>query len=395
MTDTGNRWSRTHASRPVCRYALPVVVALLASGVAETARAQSSSEPLESAKAAVVMVLAVDFVDGRLVPMASGSGTIISPNGSVLTSYHVLFDAEKMRHRDLFLIGRYRAADREPELVCAGKPNLGVHKEDVDLSLIRCHLDMSGRRQLPVNWPSMPRRKLERDDIVPGERVWMLGYPNVGSSNVRATRGLVSGWTDEHGGTGRRTFARTDAPITRGYSGGAAIDAHGNFFGIPTAYRTTTAHNGTVFTASKESLIRPLEDAADLLERARSNWTPGASSSASRDRQSAPEGVVVSGRVVDAASGRPAHNAMVVILRPGLLATDLDPEDLESATLSWGVSGRSGSFELSPPVPRGERYSLLVMSRGYLPLRRDFALTVPDDSPNAVRPWPSLILRRH
>src|SRR6185503_59847 len=90
---------------------LGALAALLAQALAaDTGRQESISLSLPS----VVLVLAVDARGGELEAVAAGSGTILSSDGAVLTNHHILYDAREGRLYDLFLVARYRGADRDP-----------------------------------------------------------------------------------------------------------------------------------------------------------------------------------------------------------------------------------------------------------------------------------------
>jgi S1-C subfamily serine protease len=354
--------------------------------------AQSRKKVINSTMPAVVMVMAVDVVDGDLRPVASGSGTIVDPDGSVLTNYHVINDARSSRLYDLFVIGRFRAADREPEMICAGRPNRGKLKPNLDLALVKCEMDMTGKAWAPSAWPTIPLGRSE--DIVPGEQVWVLGYPNVGGSTIHVTAGLVAGWTGEHGGAGSRAFMKTDAAITHGNSGGTAIDEEGRFIGVPTAFRVTTAQQGeTVATVGQVGLIRPIEHARDLIALAHKGWIPADGDHAIDEAQLAgvtaaeSPGVIVTSKVVDAANRRPVASAFVIVFRPEVRSAQLAGEKLEEQALAWGQSDGGGVFTLNRPVPRDQSYTVAVLASGYRPLVADNALVVDRDAPDQLDPW--------
>lgn len=346
----------------------------------------------------VVTVLAVDVADGELRPMAGGSGTIVDSSGSVLTNHHVLHDQQRSRSYDLFLIGRFRALDREPELVCAGRPGDGVLRPDLDLALIRCDRDLNGQPWWPASWPAVPLG--DSKNIVPGEQVWVLGYPDAGGSAIRVSAGLVSGWTGEHGGAASRAFMRTDAAISAGNSGGTAADRFGRLIGVPTAYRAITAERGGMVTAiGKVGLIRPIELARDLLAAGRRGWRsapdpaePAAAGSLPADPLG--QRVLVSGSVADAGSLRPVQGAFVLALRAGADERGLSGEALAADVVAWGLSDATGRFVLEPPLPRGERYAVGVTAGGYLPAFEADALEVPTEGIHRLLPWRRIVLQR-
>lgn len=344
---------------------------------------------------AVAMIMAVDVKDGQLVPVSSGSGTIIDSNGSVITNYHVLFDGKNNKLHDLFVIGLFRAADKEPEFVCAGSPAKGILKKDLDLALIRCDRDRAGAPWTPKSWPTIPVRQIDTDDIVPGEQVWVLGYPGVGGGTIHVTAGLVSGWTGENGGASSRAFMKTDASISHGNSGGTAVDEDGNFIGVPTAFRlTTTKHGDAVVTGGRVGLIRPLEHADDLITVARKGGPSPTDRAAPTTTEPAAEGVMITSMVVDASDGKPIEGAMIVVFKAGLEVKDLKEDQVEEQALAWAQTNGAGVFRLQNAVPRGGKHTVAVVANGYLSLVEDSVLSVAEGAPSEFDPWKRISLQR-
>jgi hypothetical protein len=361
--------------------------------------AKTRKEVIKSTMPSVALVMAIEVKDGKLVPVASGSGTIVSDDGAVLTNYHVINDAKGGGLYDLFVIGRFRAADREPEMLCAGRPNRGKLKPNLDLALIKCDADMSGRAWKPENWPVVPVGRSE--DVVPGEQVWVLGYPNIGGSTIHITAGLVAGWTGEKGGAGSRAFMKTDAAITHGNSGGTAVDEEGNLIGVPTAIRVRTAkHGDTVATVGKVGLIRPIEHARDLLTIASEDWTPTEGENTIPDdtptetKPKESKGAIVTSKVVEAANKRAVSHAVVVVFKQGVRVADINGENIEEHALAWGETNDGGVFMLKTPLPRGGTYSVAVIAKGFEPLALDDALKIPADAPDLYDPWEIIRLIR-
>lgn len=383
--------------------------------------AEGRHEALSLTMPSVVTVLAVDIRGGELRPMSSGSGTIVDPGGAILTNHHVLYDARDQRLYDLFLIGRFRGPEREPDLVCAGVPARGELRPTLDLALIRCDTDLDGQPWTPAHWPSVPLG--DSQGIVPGEQVWVLGYPQAGGGAIRVSAGLISGWTGEHGGATGRAFMRTDAAISPGNSGGTAVDRQGRFIGVPTAFRVVTAEGGQTITAvGKVGLIRPIEHARDLLLLARggsaaagggssegaggaggalSSGTGGASGSATVGPSvgttpipAAHEGIVVTARVIDALSHEPLPGALVVALSPGTDPSGMDTHRLEDVAVAWGLSDARGRVALEPPLPAGARYGVAVSATGFQPMTERDALGVADEGGHHQVDWRQLELVR-
>jgi S1-C subfamily serine protease len=384
---------------PIKASLLVVAVGALSVGFPLAGRAQLRSDVTKATEPAVVMVMAVDVIDGQLVPVASGSGTVVDSDGSVLTNYHVISDAAGNRLYDLFVIGRFRAEDREPEMICAGRPNRSRLKPKLDLALIKCDLDMNGEPWTPSAWPSIPIGRSE--DVTVGQWIYVFGYPNVGGTTIHFTSGPISGWTAEEGGASTRAFMKTEAAITPGNSGGTAVDENGKLIGVPTAFRVSTAvQNQQVVTVGKVGLVRPIEHARDLIAVARKGWVPreGKNSPSTLEAgavsEQASTGVIISSKVVDATNGAAISGASVVILKPGVTVAELDRGSMSELALAWTQTNAGGAFTFETTVPRGKTYAVAVLARGYHPLAADNALTIGDGAPDLFDPWGQIRLRR-
>jgi len=385
-----------------------------------TGRAEKTRrEIVKEAMPASVFVLSADFVNGRVVPVSSGSGTIITTDGSIITNYHVLDDKDKDRLHDIFVIGRFKSADKDPELVCAGRPITGRLKKKLDLALIKCTVDLEGRVYDPKDWPTIPVG--DSSQLIPGEQITVIGYPGIGGSTIHVTSGELSGWSGENGGAGR-AFIKTDANIAHGNSGGTAINEAGDYIGVPTAFRVHTEEiGGSIATSGKVGLIRPIEHAADLVRVARKGWTPkepeGEAVAAEGPapatgpvapaeppaREDAPEqqappaadqGVLVSGKVVDSANGSGIRGAFVVVFKPEVTRANVDFDKVEEQALTYGQTNKAGEFELISRVPRGAAYTVAVVAEGYQPLIEDGVLQIGQQTPERYEPWDEIVLDR-
>jgi len=345
----------------------------------------------------VVMVMAVNRVGGRLQPVASGSGTIVAADGSVLTNRHVVFDERGNRLYDLFVIGRYRAPESEPEYVCAGRPNRAKIDPELDLALIKCDMDMDGQPWTPRDWP--PARVDLHETVVRGERLWVIGYPEVGGGAVSASTGEVTG-TVRDPGDGDVLLIRTTAAISPGASGGAAVDDDGVLIGVPTAFAPRIEiDGGDAIRLSDVGLIRPIQRAARLLAIARAGWTPRPGDNTVGDA-AAPEpagddlGVQVSSQVVDAGNDLPIADAVVLVFKPGIRREDVQLDAMSDLVLTWARSDAAGRFSLPQRLPRGLAYTVAVMAKGYQPLIESEVLVIHDSSPSRFDPWGVVRLQR-
>ncbi|MBM3991968.1 MAG: trypsin-like peptidase domain-containing protein [Planctomycetes bacterium] len=187
--------------------------------------ARAGETPLQRALRSVVEIA---------TPDALGSGTILSSDGWILTNAHVVGDDPNVELVVSLLVDPARPA---VESFLARVVEIDAAR---DLALVQVTSGLYGQ-PLPIGY-ALPALALgDASALGIGEPLWLLGYPATGGTGSRvtisATRGIVSGF--ETADFGR--LVKTDAEITRGNSGGAAIDERGLLVGVPSA----TVENGS------------------------------------------------------------------------------------------------------------------------------------------------------
>ena len=192
------------------------------------------------------MIVSINISDLKNPIIAAGSGTILTRDGAILTSYHVIYDPRHHRPRDLFLVGMLSSAG-EIAFACAGKPKSAETNPDQDLALIRCN-QQHLRSSTPKNWP-MARWRSEK--LSTNEIIWIAGY-RAGDPRQTLSRGKVLDWTQDP-----YPLAKTDSPIWPGMSGGAAFDENGHLVGVLQGFRRL--HVPHYLTIGKIGLITPFD----------------------------------------------------------------------------------------------------------------------------------------
>ncbi|MBV8758155.1 MAG: trypsin-like peptidase domain-containing protein [Deltaproteobacteria bacterium] len=367
--------------------------------VPQTTRVSQKKYPANVARAfdSTVMVVVADLVDGRLRARGGGSGVIVGADGSILTNYHVIHDKDGRLH-DVFVIGRFSEPDQAPQLQCAGRPNRSKLQRDLDLALIKCDMDLDGRAWNPTSaggmWATLGEAKAS--DIKMGQRLWVLGYPDVGGGGLTLSEGEVEGWTGEDGTQGR-DFIKTDASITHGNSGGPVVDDQGRLVGIASAFRTKVTASGSVIETAQIGLVRPLGTASDLLAIAAAGWTPREGHTdvelTPTAVEAAAEGVRIYTTVLDDATEAPVRDALVMVLKPGVNTSSLDMNRLDDQTIAWGKTNGAGEVRLKQLVPVPATYTVMVIAPGYEPLIGENELHLDAKTPSSFDPWGKIGLR--
>jgi hypothetical protein len=235
---------------PQCSLRLLALVAtmmLLASG---GARAQIAPEIRETLTGAVVQIslFAEAEKNGEvqiLLPEGRGSGTVVSPNGFILTNHHVLHpdwldewiegEQDKDLRRTVTLLeDRYAVLVSEGERPPVHRYIADVVKDsaDLDLALLQIVEDERGRslESESLGLPFVPLA--DSDGLSVFDPLYIIGFPGT-SSGIATTQGTVSGFSaNEVAGSEQRAWILVDAVVSGGNSGGAAVDTSGRLVGI-------------------------------------------------------------------------------------------------------------------------------------------------------------------
>lgn len=219
-----------------------------------TARAQVDPLILGRAIDATVKlsIIVRGTVDGesQIIWYAAGSGTVVSPDGLILTNQHLITPAgvdEKLAElnaeyaaegktaelevdADRFMIavsdGRHLPQPRYVAVVVA-------EDAELDLAVLRIDGDQRGEplAAAPDDLPALPLG--DSDALNLGDAVHVFGFPRIGAGSLTYTAGVVSGFLYEEGIDGT-AWINTDAVTSGGNSGGAAMNARGQLIGVPT-----------------------------------------------------------------------------------------------------------------------------------------------------------------
>ncbi|MCJ7695051.1 MAG: serine protease [Anaerolineaceae bacterium] len=179
---------------------------------------------------AVVQISALVDVDGRQLIGWTGSGTIITTDGLILTNAHVVLSDRFYTVKDL-IISMTVAQDSLP--VETYLASIIQADANLDIAVIKIRADINNNpiNTSELNLPAVPLG--DSDTLQLGDPITIIGYPGIGGATITLTKGEVSGFTAESA-YGNRAFVKTSATIAGGNSGGLAANAVGEIIGIPT-----------------------------------------------------------------------------------------------------------------------------------------------------------------
>lgn len=176
--------------------------------------------------AATVQLLALVEEGTGYSSVWSGSGSIVSSEGLILTNAHVVEGIGDAI--DALGVGITEATDIPPELTYLAE--LIAIDYDLDLAVVRVATDLEGN---PVS-VALPYVEIgDSDQVEIGDSLRILGYPGIGGETITLTEGSISGFTAERSIAGR-AWIKTDATIAGGNSGGMGTNQAGQLIGVPT-----------------------------------------------------------------------------------------------------------------------------------------------------------------
>lgn len=179
-----------------------------------------------------------------------GSGTVISPEGLVLTNFHVI---DMAAHRDRFAQWEREAAAAGSFLsfrleergvmiltsVDGGLPEptylaeIVAQDAGLDLAVLHVVAKLNGSAVSP-NVTALPYIPIgDSDAISLADPIDIYSYPQAGGGSLTYTTGVVSGFNFEPGAKSR-AWITTDATLSGGSSGGTAVNRRGQLVGVPT-----------------------------------------------------------------------------------------------------------------------------------------------------------------
>jgi putative serine protease PepD len=332
--------------------------------------------PIERLQAATVQIYAKQVVNGRLQTIWTGSGTILSPDGVILTNAHVaapsapglatLYNDPELlfgEEPDQLVVALSDSADRPPSEAYIAE--LAAADGSLDLAVIKITADLDGN-PLDTSTLDLPFVEIgDSNSIRLGDEIRILGYPGAGGETITFTRGNVAGFESQTR-VGDRAWIKTDATISPGNSGGLGVNAAGQIIGVPSFGQE--AIGGAI------NRMRAINYALPLLEAAAANGSYASPYVVSGTGQEAFTLITWADDFSDAdqcaigeRSSYPSNTTLAVAIfsysgltdgQQVLIAWWLDDEIMSTSVYEWseGASGDCTAFyfhNYGDPIPNG------------------------------------------
>ncbi len=182
----------------------------------------------------------------REYPIFSGSGTILTPDGIILTNCHVANPRAMGYAKDMWIDSLVVSilVDEDAPPVPTYHAERLAYDSKLDLAVIRITETLDGKAVIPGKL-NLPYVNLGNSDSIGlGENLNIFGYPSIGGETITFTTGVVSGFDSEEP-MGNRAWIKTAAMIAGGNSGGLAANDKGEIIGVPTRGGTSSAESIT------------------------------------------------------------------------------------------------------------------------------------------------------
>jgi serine protease Do len=173
-----------------------------------------------------------------------GSGVIVDPDGYIITNYHVVKGAERVR---VVLTAQPSGESQAMALVKSRGRVLPARivgfSKSIDIAVLK--VEASGLPTLPIG---------RYDRLQKGQLVLAFGSPQGLENSV--SFGLVSSVLRQPDPDEPMVYIQTDAAINPGNSGGPLVDADGNVVGIDTFIYTKSGGNEGLGFAIPSGIVR-------------------------------------------------------------------------------------------------------------------------------------------
>lgn len=224
--------------------------------------------PVQKAIKASVFIVMLDN-DGEMI--GSGSGSILTTDGMILSNYHVVGDLQTKKlnnSKGLIAIG-VLDDPTEPPVVNYLAQVVQVDPE-LDLSVSCIVSDLKNRPVKNVAFPTVPMG--DADELFLGDDITVIGFPGIGfgesgdTPSLTFSKGSVAGFESKDK---VKIWIKTDAATGPGDSGAMVVNEAGEIIGVHTQGWSDPK------SAARLSAERPINRAYNLIKKAQASGCSG------------------------------------------------------------------------------------------------------------------------
>ncbi len=230
--------------------------------------AASRDTPVQKAVKASVFIVMLDEKGDML---GSGSGSILTTDGMILSNFHVVgdLDTKKLNNsKGLIAIG-VLDDPTEPPVVNYLAQVVQVDS-DLDLSVSCIISDLKNRPLKNVTFPAVPIG--DADQLFLGDNITVIGFPGIGfgesgdTPSLTFSKGSVAGFESKDK---VKIWIKTDAATGPGDSGAMVVNDDGEIIGVHTQGWSDAK------SAARLSAERPINRAYNLIKKAQASGCSG------------------------------------------------------------------------------------------------------------------------
>jgi len=233
-----------------------------------TAQAAGTTNPVQKAVQAAVFIVMLDD-NGEM--LGSGSGSILSSDGMILSNFHVVGDLKTKKlnnSKGLIAIGVLDDPTEPPIINYLAQ----VVQVDPDLDLsVSCIIgDLKNRPVKNVKFPAVPIG--DADQLFLGDPITVIGFPGIGFGESGDTPSLTFSKGNVAGFESRdkvKVWIKTDAATGPGDSGAMVVNDAGEIIGVHTQGWSDSQ------SAARLSAERPINRAYNLIKKAQASGCSG------------------------------------------------------------------------------------------------------------------------
>ncbi|PIR00338.1 MAG: serine protease [Nitrospinae bacterium CG11_big_fil_rev_8_21_14_0_20_45_15] len=203
-----------------------VLLFILILGLANTASGQDFNPKRIYQKASKAVALIVGFDRGK-ESASTGTGSIISEDGLILTNAHVIYNDEKGRPFDsirIFLKPDRVTGNMKNDTSRKFRAKVAHYSSPLDLAILKIDDPQFSRSLYLLELSNLTETSI-------GDPVLAIGHPEQGGLWTLTT-GTISSLIEGFNGTPGKDVFQTETSINRGNSGGPLIDRHGHLVGV-------------------------------------------------------------------------------------------------------------------------------------------------------------------